>query len=87
MASAESISVAKRVAKWCNMCTESRGSQSYWCLVGNGWVAGMIITSVTSDEMDHSRKFPALNAPVSNAQISIISIIIVDLPIKNGDFP
>ena len=63
------------------------GSQSYWCLVGNGWVAGMIITSVTSDEMDHSRKFPALNAPVSNAQISIISIIIVDLPIKNGDFP
>ena len=22
-------------------------------------VAGMVITSVTSDEMDHSRKFPA----------------------------
>ena len=32
--------------------------------VGNGWVAvaGMILDS---DEMDHSRKFPAFDAPVS----------------------
>ena len=37
-------------------------SLAYWCLVGNGWVAGGCWDDdITSDEMDPSRKLPAFS--------------------------
>ena len=33
----------------------------YWCFVGNGWVAGGCWDDITSDDWDHSRKFPAFS--------------------------
>ena len=62
--------------------------QSYWCLVGNGWVAvaGMIITS---DEMDHSRKFPAFSLEqksVRRAAHSSLSSLSQHLVILGDDF-
>ena len=39
----------------------STNLSAYWCLVsvGNGWVAGGCWDDDITDEMDHSREFPA----------------------------
>ena len=57
-----SINVQRFRSRACAAMDQYIQSLAYWCLVGNGWVAGGCWDDdITSDEMDPSRKFPAFS--------------------------